>query len=63
VGVGRDITGRKRVEEALRESQRQMATLMGNLPGMVFRCKNDPDWTMEFISEGCYSLTGFRRMT
>ncbi len=59
VGVGRDITSRKRVEEALRESQRQMATLMGNLPGMVFRCKNDPDWTMEFISEGCYSLTGY----
>ena len=26
---------------------------MSNLPGMAYRCKNDRDWTMEFINEGC----------
>ena len=54
-----DITDRKKAEEALQESQRQLTTLIGNLLGMVYRCKNDPDWTMEFISEGCHSLTGY----
>lgn len=38
---------------ALRESQRAMTTLLGNLPGMAYRCRNDRDWTMEFISQGC----------
>jgi len=30
-----------RAEAALRESQRTLATLMTNLPGMAYRCHND----------------------
>jgi PAS domain S-box-containing protein len=48
----------KRSEEALRESQRMLSTLMGNLPGMAYRCRNDDDWTMCFISDGCRIITG-----
>ena len=55
----RDITQRKLAEEALRESRRTLNTLMGNLPGMAFRCRNDPQWTMEFVSRGCRALTGY----
>lgn len=58
IGILIDITERREAEEALRESQRMMYTLMGNLPGMAYRCKNDRDWTMEFISGGCRRLTG-----
>jgi len=48
-----------REEAALRESERRLATLMANLPGMAYRCANQPHWPMEFVSEGCAGLTGW----
>jgi PAS domain S-box-containing protein len=54
----RRIAERDQVAEALRESQRALSTLMSNLPGMAYRRRNDEDWTLEFVSEGCLDLTG-----
>lgn len=59
-GVGRDVTERRRAQQELQESQRMLAALMGNLPGMAYRCRNEPDWPLEFVSEGAYELTGYR---
>ncbi len=59
IGTFRDISDRKRVVEKLRESKRRLATLMDNLPGMAYRCRNDQDWTMEFMSQGVTELTGY----
>jgi len=56
----RDFTEQRSAEQALRESQRALAALMGNLPGMAYRCRNDSEWTLEFVSEGAHQLTGHR---
>ncbi|MDO9263674.1 MAG: PAS domain-containing protein, partial [Desulfosalsimonadaceae bacterium] len=58
-GVEVDITDRKRAEDELRESERKLATLIGNIQGMVYFCLNDPDWTMKFVSGGALELTGY----
>jgi PAS domain S-box-containing protein len=50
---------RKKTEDTLIESERKLATLIGNLPGMAFRSRPDVQRTMEFVSEGCFELTGF----
>lgn len=55
-----DISERKSIEEKFIESQRVLATLLGNLPGFVCRYKNDKSWTMEFISDVFIELTGYR---
>ncbi|MCC6613653.1 MAG: PAS domain S-box protein [Anaerolineae bacterium] len=54
-----DVTARKQADETLRENQRQLDALMDNLPGLVYRCSNDPDWTTRFVSDGCRQLTGY----
>jgi len=45
--------------DKLNESQRQLFLLLNHLPGMAYRCKNNPQWTIEFVSEGSLKLTGY----
>lgn len=45
--------------EALKESERSKELLLSHLPGLAYRCRNDRDWTMEYVSPGCIELTGY----
>jgi diguanylate cyclase (GGDEF)-like protein/PAS domain S-box-containing protein len=58
-GYSKDITERKKIQDALIESERSKAVLISNLPGVAYRSNNDADFTMTFISEGCFELTGY----
>lgn len=60
IAIGMDITERKATETALKARERQLSTIMDNLPGMAYRCLYDEYWTMRFISSGCRELTGYK---
>ncbi|WP_370298814.1 PAS domain-containing protein, partial [Pontibacterium sp.] len=61
-----DITEQKRLQaqrdkttRELAESQRRLATLIANLPGVVYRGVDIPQWSVEFVSGGCEEQTGY----
>ncbi|MBN1891307.1 MAG: diguanylate cyclase [Clostridiales bacterium] len=55
-----DVTARRMEKERLAESERSKEMVLANLPGMAYRCKYDREWTMLYVSEGCYDLTGYK---
>lgn len=59
IATWRDISIRKLTEKRLIESEREKAALIDNLPGFVYKCAYDHDWTMFYISEKCFDITGY----
>ena len=59
VGTINNITERVSEEELLRANQRTLTAMLNDLPGMVYRCRNNPDWTMEYVSGSSFELTGY----
>ena len=43
----------------LKDSEVRHRSLIENIPGMTYRCKNDNDWTMLFASEQTEGITGY----
>lgn len=55
----RDVTERREAEDRLAEKEKHLSNLILNLPGMVYRCLNDSNWTVLYLSSGCIHLTGY----
>ncbi|MGP1381972.1 MAG: EAL domain-containing protein [Thainema sp.] len=49
----------KQSEAVLAEQQQRLKALMDSLPGIVFVSNDDAEWSMQFLSQGCYPLTGY----
>lgn len=49
----------KSLYEKERENTYQLQSMIANLPGFIYRCKNDEHWTMIYVSNGCKAITGY----
>ncbi|MEH6357364.1 MAG: PAS domain-containing protein [Pseudomonadales bacterium] len=58
-GTLTDISSEKSENERQIANYRALFSLISNVPGMVYRCRYNRDWTMEFVSAGCADLTGY----
>ena len=54
--LGRAV--RQRTQE-LSSSEAKFRTLVSNIPGISYRCINDKEWTMVFISSEVETITGY----
>ncbi|NCO70526.1 MULTISPECIES: PAS domain-containing protein [Shewanella] len=58
-GTHADITKQHDNELALRQSRDQFKTLVTNIPGVTYRCHHDEHWSMLYMSDHIYALSGY----
>ena len=58
-GTHGDITELHNSRILLQESEQRLQTMVSNFPGAVYRCENNPRWTMLYLSTAVAQLTGY----
>jgi PAS domain S-box-containing protein len=59
LGIATDITDLIQTTRALQKSESRFRSMVSNLPGAVYRCSNDRDWTMSYLSDEIQTITGY----
>lgn len=49
-----------KMEQDYKQIRERFETLIANVPGAIYRCANDADWTMEFLSDEITTIAGYR---
>lgn len=57
--ISRDITDYKKATAALAASERKLQSLIAHLPGALFHCQNDRNYTEIYVSDGVGDVTGY----
>ncbi|WDT84556.1 MHYT domain-containing protein [Alteromonas sp. 009811495] len=59
VSFASDLRARKKMEDALRESEAKFRSLIANIPGAAYRALCKDGWPMVFISNAIKEITGY----
>ena len=57
-GFALDITATRQTEVALERERARFRATVDNLPGAVYRCRSDAQWTMAYLSDEIRKITG-----
>ncbi len=56
-----DITDRKMIESGLKESEQKFRLLADNVPGVIYLCNNDADFSMLYLNNKVLEMTGYTK--
>ena len=59
IGIIKDVSKQEKTKADLTRNEEQYRTLVENIPGIVYRCKMDKNWTMEYVSDNIEVMTGY----
>lgn len=59
VGFMSDIRQRIKMEQALQSNEAKFRSLISNIPGIAYRCLNEYNWPLLFISDAVEDITGY----
>ena len=55
----KDITANVQVQTQLKERTQKLNTIINNLHGVIYQCKNDKTWTNIYMNNGIQELSGY----
>lgn len=59
LGIATDVSALQQATRALQKSESRFRGMLANLPGVIYRCHNDADWSMQFMGDEIESLSGY----
>ena len=59
VSVGIDISESRQAKKALKLSEAKFRNMVFNIPGAIYRCRCDGEWTVQFISDAIAQISGY----
>ena len=59
LGIATDVSALQQATRALEKSESRFRRMVANLPGVVYRCRYDADWTMRFMGDEIEHLSGY----
>lgn len=55
-----DVTSHVHDDNLRQADYRSLTAMINRLPVTIYRARNNKNWSMEYISDGCFELTGYR---
>jgi len=50
---------RQQSQRAVQEQKRRLETIISNVPGLIYQCRNEPGWPMDEVAGECKELAGY----
>lgn len=60
IAIKEDISLRKKAEQSLIESEEKFRSMVSNIPGVVYRCAYNSDFTFLFVADAIENLAGYK---
>jgi PAS domain S-box-containing protein len=59
--IASDISEQRKAHEKLRDTERRFRLLAENVPGVIYLCRNDEDYSMIYLNDKVVEVTGYTK--